>query len=30
VQIDKVKANVYKLNPALGGKTDWVAASIES
>jgi dihydroneopterin aldolase len=30
LQIDKVKATVYKLNPALGGKTEWVAASFES
>lgn len=29
-QLDKVKATVYKLNPALGGKTEWVAVSLES
>ena len=30
IQLDKVKVTVYKLNPALGGKTEWVAASFES
>jgi len=27
--IDKVEVTVYKLNPSIGGKTDWVAVSME-
>lgn len=27
--IEKIKVSVYKLNPVLGGKTDWVAAVVE-
>lgn len=30
MQLDKVKVTVYKLNPVLGGKTEWVAVSLES
>lgn len=28
-QITNCEATVYKLNPAIGGKTDWVAVSME-
>jgi len=28
--IEKAEVTVYKLNPSIGGKTDWVAVSMEA